>query len=371
MTVFDVDLEIEGKPFTIQVQAGSEEEAVKFASAQSESPEGLQAIMGLAGESKPQEEGFLNTVWESLKVPEKVYRDVIGNVTEKMEKAQNAVAEKTGLPIGTEPTGNLARDVAANLPKITGEVYKDIAPSFISRGSIVTAGALKGGQALTPALRATGKAVAKGAESLSGLEYKTPGVLTEAFENPKLLFGKGLEKAREIYKASGAGKGIRPELLESTSKQDFLTRSFELARKGDLTAEEALEARKTLDSVKKTLPDVVYKEGRKSFDVLAKSKFKDADKAFQKAYKSDALRTVFPTNKSGGSSVIKSSVMAGSLPFLGPAAPIPFSPVVQGSIASLLGAISKPVSALSKTPVTSGPALGALLSRLGIGQSGD
>lgn len=60
--------------------------------------------------------------WDvGLKLPEKYSRQGLQEITQGGTALQNAVANKTGLPIGTEPTGNLPADIIRNTPRIAGE----------------------------------------------------------------------------------------------------------------------------------------------------------------------------------------------------------------------------------------------------------
>ena len=100
-------------------------------------------------------------------------------------------------------------------------------------------------------------------------------------------------------------------------------------------------ARRALDEAKKSMPSYSYRETRQLFDKIAKTISKEADAAFTKAVKTDAIRNLFPTNKSGGTSIFKS--VLGSIAGLVPLAAM--SPVVQGAVATGIGAASRVLSA--------------------------
>jgi len=265
--------------------------------------------------------------YDALAVPEKMSRKGLGQLAQMVPSA--------------EPTGNMARDIALNTPKILAETVAESAPQFISRGSILTAGALKGVKAAAPALKAIGRGVARGAESISGLEYKTPGVLKEAFKNPKLILGPGKAKA-EYEAAKATGGAVRKSLSKIPEKISVVKKSLKIAEKGKLNATEALEARKELAAIKKTVTNEFFRKSTEIFNKVAKPVFGEADKAYQQGVKSDALRMLLPVNKGGGTSIAKSAL--GSIAGMGPL--VAMSPLAQGAAASALGATAKAAAPL-------------------------
>lgn len=288
--------------------------------------------------------GVGSKVWDALAVP-----------AQKSKEGLEMISE--GLKPSPEFTGNMVRDVVMNYPSFSADVLSKAAPDFISRGSLVTGGALKAGKALAPAIKAAGRGLAKAAEGISGLEYKTPGVLVEAAKDSSLMFSQGTDKAGKMFeKLSDKGR-IRKSFARSTSGKDLLDEALNAADDGSLTPEEALVARRTLDKIKKTLPDYSYRQMRETFDSVAKTKSAEADKAFSRAVKADALRTPFATNKSGGTSIAKGflGTLAGVLPTAA------MSPAIQGSVATLLGVGARGGGRLARTPYQSGSAIGALL----------
>lgn len=282
---------------------------------------------------------LLRKGWNALAIPEQKSKEGLQMLAKLSEPKQ-------------EVTGNLLRDVVVNAPKIGFETLSEVAPGFVSRGSILTAGTLKGLKMAKPLIKALGRGVAKTAESVSGLEYKTPGVLQEAAANPKLIFGPG-KAAAEYESAKIAGDIVRPSLANTSSKLEFVKKAEKLADSGKLSPIEALEARKELSAIKKTVTGEYLRKTTEKFNQVAKPVFGKADEAYKQGIKSDALRMVLPVNKSGGTSIAKSAL--GSIAGAAPLAIM--SPVVQGTVASGVGATANLVKPLVNNPVTTTAAL--------------
>lgn len=299
-------------------------------------------------QTKYGEEGksLLGKAWDAMAIPEKLSREGLGKIA-------------SAVP-GMEPTGNMALDIAANTPKILAESVAEAAPRFISRGSILTAGALKGVKLAAPLIKGAGSQIAKGAESISGLEYKTPGVLTAAAKDPSLLFGKGRKAAGELYTSAIDKTNVRPIFGQAMTHKELLDEAVKSARLGTLTPEEALIARKTLDEAKRSMPTFSYHEMRKVFDAVAKTISKEADAAFSKAVKSEALRNILPTNKLGGTSIMKSAL--GSIAGLVPLAAM--SPLAQGTVATGAGLAARGLAPFASNAVKTGAMTGASLAAL-------
>lgn len=283
---------------------------------------------------------MIGKAWDALKLPEELSREGLGMIADAVP--------------GAEPTGNVVRDVALNTPKILAETLADTAPEFISRDAIVTAGALKGAKLAAPVAKAAGRQLAKGAEAISGLEYKDPGILRKAFSNRKIISGPSSEKVRGMYEGLIDKSQVRQTFARSTDPKDLVKEAMQAIDEGTLTPSEALIARRTLDKIKKTLPDYSFREMRDAFDGIAKTITKDADVAFSAAKKTDALRNIFPQNKLGGTSIAKSFL--GSLAGIAPMAAM--SPLVQGSVATGLGIGSRAVAPLLEHSLITGAGVG-------------
>lgn len=281
----------------------------------------------------------VKTGWADLKKPEDLSRQGLNELADAVPTA--------------EPTGNPVRDLALNAPSILAKSVAEVAPDFVSRGALVTGAAGKAVEAAAPLINSAGGWVGNAAEAMSGLKYKTPGVLAEAVENPKLILGQGIEKARETYNAASdvpfnnvygvpwQGSGLREALQQPLSKSDFVEQALQFAKDGTLNPDEALEARKSLDAIKNQLSSSGYYQTRQIFDGLAKQKYGEADEAYEEAVKSEALRNIWPINKSGSPSIVKGAVTT-AIPVTAPL----FSPAVQGLAASGVGLAKNLVNAL-------------------------
>ena len=302
-----------------------------------------------AFKKQPSNEGIVQKGWNALTLPEKGANATIRKLTAIQSGIQNKAAQLTGLPIGDEPTGNLTRDIIAGTPKLIGEIGQSVVPGFVSRGSIVTGGLLKGAQMAAPLAKLAGKGIAKGAESISGLEYKTPGILTEAASNPKLLFSKGKESAGPVYeKAKELGGAVRETLVKIPEKVKLVKESLKLAKSGQLNPTEALEARKELAGLKKQVTGEFYRKATQQLNEIAKPVFAEADKIYEQGVRAGELRRLFPVNKGGGTSIMKSTLgtIAGVVPAMA------MSPLVQGTVATGIGMGARAAAPLVNNPLT-------------------
>lgn len=270
--------------------------------------------------------------WNALAVPEQMSR-------QGLTELSNLIP--SGEQVGTGPLGTMA-----NAAKAGTEAVAQVAPSMISRGALLTSGGLGALKAAAPAIKAVGGAIGKGAESLSGLEYKTPGVLAEAFKDPTLIFGKGKKAVGEAYQAAKAAtEEMRPIFSQATSHKDVIDAGLKYAKVGTLNPAEALASRQSLDAMRKTIPKASFENLRKIFDKIAKPIFEDPDSQFARAIRSEALRLIAPQNKLGGASTAKIAMGTFLPKMLGVS-----SPVVQGATASGLGTAAKGAAALQKNP---------------------
>lgn len=301
----------------------------------------------------------LDTITKPLTYPEKAANYVIPKLIAIQSRIQNGIAAKTGLPIQEEPTGNLTRDVLANTPRIIGEIGEKVVPPMISRGSILTAGLMKGVGMAAPALKAMVGATAKGAEALSGLEYKTPGILMQAFEDPTLRTAAAKSTAGPLYEAAknelpmmakeAAGLSPIDGVLEN---KNILAKAQELMASGEsLEPAEALEVRKAADALKgsKSINQNALIKIRNWADNIAKESenIKMADPIYARGVKSQALNNLLPQNKLGGSSIAKT--ILGSLKGVGTVGLM--SPKVQGLAFTGAGKVARAVTPMLANPV--------------------
>lgn len=291
-----------------------------------------------------QKPGLLGQAWQDLKIPEEKSREGLKMITDTGVKAQNWLANKTGLPIGTEPTGNVARDLAANTPRILGETLTKVAPGFVSRGAIVTAGLLRGGGKVAGLLKPAANAVAQAGEDLSGLSnvpVKTPGLLREAYQDPGLFLAPGAQEAGSLY--GNTTNNIRAQLKYTSGPLDFVEKAMEYANNGSLTTDEALAARQELDGIKNSVSGAFYRNARGVLDYIAKQDYSGADEAYVRGLKADALRSFSGINKNGSPSVARSLIT-----MLNPKTAIAYTPAVQAAIASGAGLAAKGGAAMTQ-----------------------
>lgn len=309
------------------------------------------------GDQQPKQ-GLLRRGFDALAVPEQMSRRGLGMIAGMVPKP--------------EPTGNLPLDVIKGTPGVLADTMAEGAPSFISRGSILTAGAAKAAGALAPAAKAVLRGIGKQGEELSGIAPKAEGALEAAFKDSSLMFAKGKKAAGAMYEAGKAElkeganlfKGMyKPEEILDTAKEY-------LSKGGKLEAAEALMARKAVDSLMRSgryVKDELMAI-RNVFDDMAKasSNISGADAVYKRGVQSEALRNVFPQNKYGGASGFKTALATALAQIPGGqilTAPL-FSPATQGAMATAAGAATRQLlSPLTKAPKAAA-ALSAILSEV-------
>jgi hypothetical protein len=195
--------------------------------------------------------------------------------------------------------------------------------------------------AAIPYVNKAAGAAGKALEGLSGLEYKTPGVLKAAANDASLLFGPGKKEAGAAYEAIKDDLQVRPAMLMATSSSKIIDNAMYALEQGDLSPQEALIARRALDDKFGGIPASTANYLRPKFDAIAKTITAEADAGFKRAIKSDALRQILATNKGGGTSIAK-LVLGG---FTGGALNVASSPVVQGAAATATGLAGRAIEA--------------------------
>lgn len=172
----------------------------------------------------------------------------------------------------------------------------------------------------------------------------------EAAQNPKLIMAPARKAASAVYEAAKeTGGGIRPALLKTPGKIDFVDKASKLADQGKLKPIEALEARKELDAIKRKVTGEFFRSTRGKFDLIAKAdqNIKMADPMYAQGVKAEALRSFLPLNKTGGASTFKTMV-GGALGGVPLAA---MSPIVQGTAATGIGMAARTAAPLVNNPV--------------------
>ena len=263
----------------------------------------------------------------------------------------------------TEPkTTSVPLNFLMRTPQTLASIGTKNVSSFISPESIISQLGLKAAQLSAPAIKALGRWVGKGAESVSGLNYERPGALGKAFEKPSRILGKGTQAAGEIYDDLIDRTKVRGSMKGPKSFADVVDEGYQALGDGSITEDEALVARRALDRIRKSMPKDNYFELRDSFDKIAKTKFAGADEAFKEALTSEALREALPLNKSGTPSKfltgmsglgIGTAMKTGNPIYA--ALGLATSPAVQGAASAGLG-----VGAQVARPFIQNPQLGAL-----------
>lgn len=241
--------------------------------------------------------------------------------------AEKASESKMGqlMPIPTAALGSAAYAASHMLPeKLTPS---EAALSIGAEGLPIAA------KKIEPLVKMAGRGVARGAEGISGLEYKTPGVLAEAANDPTLISGPGKKTAGVAYEAIEKAEGVRNSIGTATTSQKVIDEGLKAVKKGNITHAEALVVRQAIDKSKNSLPKFTFNNLRKMFDDVAKKATASADEGYKRAVKSEALRLLLPVNKSGGTSIAKGFL--GTLAGIAPA--LAMSPVVQGGAATMAG----------------------------------
>src|SRR3990167_5308234 len=339
--------------------------------ANGEKPETIQFVVNdfktkyAGGSEQPQADnrGMLRKGWDALKVPEQKSR-------EGLQMIAKAVTPKT------ETTGNMARDVAMNTPRIAAETLSEVAPGFVSRGSMLTAGGSKVVGAFRPLASAVRQLGFKGAEQLSALAPKNEGALEAAYRDSTLIkapakkvVGQLYERAKGILKPQAAkkiadlkqaekveqeavnleqarkylmGKAKSPVASQVESKTagiETLSRGFQntriikladkLADQGKLDPLMAMRAKRAANALRgsKSYDQDRLIEMINKFEKIEKTSpdFAVADATYKRSAMADALRNLAPQNSKGGASTMKTAAMAVAGKFLAPA----FSPFIQ------------------------------------------
>lgn len=294
--------------------------------------------------------GTFRTVWEGLKIPEQMAEEGLTKATEVLTPSREDIE-----------SGNVG--VGGMMARTAGETLSEVAPSFISPESLATSGALKGVQVAKPVIGAIGKTIGRGAEGISGLTYKTPNVLAEAFNKPSLILAKGKQVAKPLYETAKAEIPEGMNLFKGMYKpEQIVDKANEvLAMGGKLEPAEALMARKAIDSLMNSGRYVKdeLRAMRNAFDSMAKlsPEIAQADKLVSKGIKGEALRTFMPLNKTGTPSKFQIGAGAGgALAAMASGNPmvalalLGMSPAVQGATAAGLGLGAKAISPLIENP---------------------
>lgn len=323
----------DGKRLKISAPDGASDEQVKeYAKSAIIEYKAKQSTQQAQG--APKQQGMGSKVWNALDVPRQVAQKTLTGLTNAQNTVQNTIAEKTGLPIGTEPTGNMARDVIANVPRIMGESAAEVLPSFVDRTAILTAGAGTG-------LKAGGKVAAMGIRKMapmleagSGLQK---GTLAAATHDASIIKDFGAKaKAQALYEE--AKKGATTFGKKSAK---LVGDAFHNINQGAmLTAPDAFKTRKVVRQMLKSksapypTDDLIELEQNLT-DMVFRSTNK-ADALYKRAIQGEQMRNISRLNKNGTTGPMSAAVIA-KIPALAPL----ISPAVQGVAASAAGAAGR------------------------------
>lgn len=315
----------------------SEAEELELLELEAEAAQSSDSTHSAETDTKPITKGLLGSsvgenspVLKGARVPEQV---ISGTARAMMDAIE---PETTSVPL----------NAAIRFPQTLASMGAEGVASTLSPESAVMSAAGAVLPMLAKPINAVGKFIGNTAEKMSGLSYRTPGVLAETVKDPSLMYGPGLDKARAAYKSIQNVNQISPDLQRISQPRAFVRKALEFADNGNLTPDEALEARKALDSISDSVPDVYRNKTRAVFDAIAKTKFEKADKAYSRAVKSDALRNFWGINKGQTPSLLKQGI---SLAY--PVTGAFFSPFAQGNMAAGVGRAKQVALPLLKNPV--------------------
>lgn len=285
--------------------------------------------------SKPQQpQGLGGKIWDALGKPEQL-----------SSQGLNQIAQM--IPQG-KVTGNLPADLVRGAPRIAADTLAQVAPGFVSRGSILTAGAAPALKTIGKAAAPLGKSFASGLEDWAGI--RPEGSISEAFKDPTLMFSKGKSAAKPLYQAAQKELPYEETIFKGIAdKKEIANKAIEYVDKGGkLEPQEGLIARKALDKAKKTFSDDAFEYYRGLFDKAAKTNedIAAADPAHLRGLRAQALRSLAPKNVGGRFSPFKvgEGLALAHLGPLGKVAALTFSPAALGSAATGLGAAYKVAS---------------------------
>lgn len=260
-------------------------------------------------------------------------------------QALGAIMGESANKMAVEPNGNMARDIAMNIPSIAMKTLSKTVPTTYTPENLATMGAVEGAGAVIPKMAPFAKGLAGQLESAAG---SPAGTLEHGFESAKNIFGPGREAAKPGYQAAGKVKG---GLLGGMYKPEEIvdTVSSALKRGDPIHPSEALKYRKALDVLSKSgryIKDELF-EMRTQADKIVKQneKYAMADPQYKTGLLNESLRAPFPKNKNGSTAFLKSAV--------GIAAPVVaplFSPAIQGAGATAAGSLARGLQKIAQDP---------------------
>jgi len=266
-----------------------------------------------------------------------------------------------------------ARGLGMEAPKTSMEAAKKIGIQGIQGAAdqALGMGVVKAGGSALKAIKPFIKGAGTQIESIAGA---APGSLEAAYKDKSLILAPGKKAVQSLYETAkeSVGGGFRQSLKEIPDKKVFVDEAFKIAKEGKLTPAEALEARKMLDSVKRSVSGPYFEEVRGTLDKVAKVAFEKGDAAYKRAVHAESLRNLLPQNKYGGASAFKTAIITG-LQGMAESGGIPkvvartagalMSPAAAGVAATGAGIASRAAAPLLSNPVIPAAALTLTLEK--------
>lgn len=301
------------------------------------------AKMNYRGASKPAAppQTLAGKAWDALQKPEQLSRQGLTQLAQMIPQGK--------------VTGNLPADLVRGAPRIAADTMAQVAPGFVSRGSILSAGAAPAIGAIGKAAAPLARGVAEGLEDWAGI--RPGGSLEAAAKDPLLMLRHGKSAAKPLYEAAQKELPYDQTIFKGVAdNKSVADKAIDIIDKGGkLEPQEALIARKALDATRKKYSGDAFSYYRGKLDGIAKSNadIAKADPTYLQGLRASALRSLFPKNVGGRASPFKvgEALALSQLGPLGKVASLAFSPAALGagaSAAGLAGRIaSNPASAVT------------------------
>lgn len=370
-------------------------------------------------EVSQKKQGLLSRGLDALKVPAKMAESGLKEIVGGDPEASNLFLSQFGpgafIPQSAslkaieafrslpKDTGNVPYDVMRGTPKVIGETLSEVAPSFVSRASILGAGLGPLASGVSKAAKAVGPFIAKTISRTSGIN---PKALEAAAKNATTVFKPGIKSANETYgkllkevpvgtKPPLPPEGASASVVEGAKKareaavsllkaakgagttagasnRRIVDNALYLAKRGELSPRLANVARKSLDALydSKSISDDFINNARKVLSSIESqsSNIAKAKEIRGTAELAEQLRTLTPMTKTGGTGQFRTMIGGGAalkFPALAPILASIFSPAVQGGEAALAGlAVRRGLDPLAKSTASVRAALAAALSNL-------
>ena len=274
---------------------------------------------------------------------------MMGQISSLLDKPEQMSRQGLGQLAGMVPqgkvTGNLPMDLLRGTPKIAADTMAQVAPGFVSKGSMLAAGAAPIIGGAMKAAAPLGRSIGAGLEDWAGI--KPSGTISEAFKGTVTGLSKGTGAAKPLYQAAAKELPYEQGIFKGVAEnKDIANKAIEIIDKGGkLEPQEALTARKALDATKKRFSSDAFNYYRKTLDSIAKSNenIAAADPTFKRGMMAESLRSIAPKNVGGRVSPFK--IAEGlAMSHMGPVGKVvgaALSPAVLGAASGGLGLASR------------------------------